>query len=131
MIDDKKSTDLGLSTAERKELRAREAQEAISDHEEAQKALQENRERLPQRTPGSRGGRGPDGRSHSRAAGRYAYQTRTIFLQDPERSPSSRPKNRRRGAQEFGQYASQPSGFRKKAPSPSFARRWVCHRPMG
>jgi hypothetical protein len=46
MIDDKKSTDLGLSTAERKELRAREAQEAMSDHEEAQKALQENRERL-------------------------------------------------------------------------------------
>ena len=46
MIDDKKSTDLGLSTAERKELRAREAQEAISDHEEAQKAFQENRERL-------------------------------------------------------------------------------------
>jgi DNA-directed RNA polymerase alpha subunit len=46
MIDDKKSTDLGLSTAERKELRAREAQEAMSDHEEAQKAFQENRERL-------------------------------------------------------------------------------------
>jgi len=46
MIDDKKSTDLGLSTAERKELRAREAQEAISDHEEAQRVFQENRERL-------------------------------------------------------------------------------------
>ena len=46
MIDDKKSTDLGLSTVERKELRAREAQEAISDHEEAQKAFQENRGRL-------------------------------------------------------------------------------------
>jgi DNA-directed RNA polymerase alpha subunit len=46
MIDDKKSTDLGLSTAERKEFRAREAHEAISDHEEAQKAFQENRERL-------------------------------------------------------------------------------------
>ena len=46
MIDDKKSTDLGLSTAERKELRAREAQEAISDHEGAQKAFHENRERL-------------------------------------------------------------------------------------
>jgi DNA-directed RNA polymerase alpha subunit len=46
MIDDKKSTDLGLSAAERKELRAREAQEAISDHEKAQKAFQENRARL-------------------------------------------------------------------------------------
>jgi len=46
MIDDKKSTDLGLSTAERKELRARETQEAIADHEEVRKAFQENRERL-------------------------------------------------------------------------------------
>ena len=46
MIDDKKSTDLGLSAAERKGLRAREAQEAISDHEDAQKAFQENRQRL-------------------------------------------------------------------------------------
>jgi DNA-directed RNA polymerase alpha subunit len=46
MIDDKKSTDPGLSAAERKGLRAREAQEAISDHEDAQKAFQENRERL-------------------------------------------------------------------------------------
>jgi DNA-directed RNA polymerase alpha subunit len=43
MIDDNKSTDLGLSTAERKEPRAREA---ISDHEQAQKPFQENRERL-------------------------------------------------------------------------------------
>jgi DNA-directed RNA polymerase alpha subunit len=46
MIDDKKSTDLGLSAAERKELRAREAQEAISDHEGARKAFHDNRERL-------------------------------------------------------------------------------------
>jgi DNA-directed RNA polymerase alpha subunit len=46
MIDHKKSTDLGLSATERKELRAREAQEAISDREGAQKAFDENRERL-------------------------------------------------------------------------------------
>jgi DNA-directed RNA polymerase alpha subunit len=46
MIDDKRSTDLGLSAAERKELRAREAQEAISDHEGARKAFHDNRERL-------------------------------------------------------------------------------------
>ena len=46
MIDHKKSTDLGLSAIERKELRAREAQEAISDREVAQKAFHENRERL-------------------------------------------------------------------------------------
>jgi DNA-directed RNA polymerase alpha subunit len=46
MSDDKKSTDPGLSAAERKTLRGHEAQEAISDHEAAQKAFHENRERL-------------------------------------------------------------------------------------
>ena len=42
----KKSTDADLSTAERKSLRVSEAQEAMSDHDDAQKAFQENRERL-------------------------------------------------------------------------------------
>jgi DNA-directed RNA polymerase alpha subunit len=46
MTGNEKSTDLGLSLTERKTLRAREAQEAISDHEDAQKAFQENRKRL-------------------------------------------------------------------------------------
>src|SRR5258707_14821371 len=46
MIDNKKSGDPGLSAAERKELREREAQEAIADLEEAQRAFHENRERL-------------------------------------------------------------------------------------
>jgi DNA-directed RNA polymerase alpha subunit len=46
MSDDKKSTDPGLSAAERKTLRGREAQEAIADHEAAQKAFHQNRERL-------------------------------------------------------------------------------------
>jgi DNA-directed RNA polymerase alpha subunit len=47
MTGNEKSTDRGLSLAERKALRAREAQEAISDHEDAQRALHGNRERLP------------------------------------------------------------------------------------
>jgi DNA-directed RNA polymerase alpha subunit len=46
MTDNKKSTDPGLSAAERKELRGHEAKEAITDHEDAQKAFHENRERL-------------------------------------------------------------------------------------
>jgi hypothetical protein len=41
-----KSTDPGLSAAERKTLRSREAEEAIAEHEGAQKAFHENRERL-------------------------------------------------------------------------------------
>jgi DNA-directed RNA polymerase alpha subunit len=46
MSGKEKSTDPGLSAAERKNLRAREAQEAIADHEDAQQAFYENRERL-------------------------------------------------------------------------------------
>jgi Bacterial RNA polymerase, alpha chain C terminal domain len=46
MPDDEKSTDPGLSAADRKALRVREAQEAIADHEEARPAFHENRERL-------------------------------------------------------------------------------------
>jgi DNA-directed RNA polymerase alpha subunit len=46
MSDNKKSTDPGLSAAERKAQRSREAQEAIADLERAQRSFQENRERL-------------------------------------------------------------------------------------
>jgi DNA-directed RNA polymerase alpha subunit len=46
MTDGKKSTDPGLSAAERKTLRGHEAEEAIADHESAQKAFHENRQRL-------------------------------------------------------------------------------------
>jgi DNA-directed RNA polymerase alpha subunit len=46
VTDDKKSNDPVLSPAERKELRGREAKEAIADHEEAQQTFQENHERL-------------------------------------------------------------------------------------
>jgi DNA-directed RNA polymerase alpha subunit len=46
MSRNEKSTDPGLSVAERKVLRGQEAQEAIADHESAQKAFNENRERL-------------------------------------------------------------------------------------
>jgi hypothetical protein len=46
MTDDEKSANPGLSVAERKTLRSREAQEAISDHEETQNALHANRECL-------------------------------------------------------------------------------------
>src|SRR5882757_3280522 len=46
MIDDKKSTDPGLSAAERETLRNREAREAIADLEEVQRAVHGNLERL-------------------------------------------------------------------------------------
>src|SRR5216683_6471466 len=46
MSENEKSTDPELSAAERKELRGREAKEAVADHEAAQQAFHENRERL-------------------------------------------------------------------------------------
>jgi DNA-directed RNA polymerase alpha subunit len=46
MIGNEKSTDPGLSVAERKELRDREAQEAIADHEQGQRGIQDNLKRL-------------------------------------------------------------------------------------
>jgi hypothetical protein len=46
MIGIRKSTDAGLTNAERKSLRESEAQEAMSDHDDAEKAFHENRERL-------------------------------------------------------------------------------------
>jgi DNA-directed RNA polymerase alpha subunit len=46
MSGKEKSTDAGLSAPKRKALRVQEAQEAIADHEEAQTAFHENRERL-------------------------------------------------------------------------------------
>jgi DNA-directed RNA polymerase alpha subunit len=46
MSEDQKSTGPHLSAAERKALRVQDAQEAIAEHEEAQRSFQENRERL-------------------------------------------------------------------------------------
>jgi DNA-directed RNA polymerase alpha subunit len=59
MSGDKKSTDPGLSAAERKTLREHEAQEAIADHESAQKAFHENRERLREERMGRAAAAGP------------------------------------------------------------------------
>ena len=42
----RKSTDAELTNAERKSLRKSEAQEAMSDHDDAEKAFHDNRERL-------------------------------------------------------------------------------------
>ena len=42
----RKSTDFGLTNAERKSLRESEANEAMSDHDDAEKTFHENRERL-------------------------------------------------------------------------------------
>jgi DNA-directed RNA polymerase alpha subunit len=59
MSDDKKSTDAGLSAAERKAQRSRDAQEAIADLKKAQRAFQENRERLREERLRREGAAGP------------------------------------------------------------------------
>jgi hypothetical protein len=59
MKGEAKSTDPGLSTTERKTLRSREAKEAIAEHENAQKAFHENRERLREDRLGREEAAGP------------------------------------------------------------------------
>ena len=59
MINGRRSTDPGLSAAERKTLRGHEAQEAIADHESAQKAFHENRQRLREERMGREAAAGP------------------------------------------------------------------------
>jgi hypothetical protein len=59
MIDDTKSTDPGLSAAERRTLRSREADEALAEHESAQKAFHKNRERLRKERLGREEAAGP------------------------------------------------------------------------
>jgi hypothetical protein len=46
MSGKEKSTDPDLSAVQRKTLRAREAQEAVADHEQSRKSFQKNRERF-------------------------------------------------------------------------------------
>jgi DNA-directed RNA polymerase alpha subunit len=46
MMGKEKSTDPGLSAAERRALRGAEAKEAMTEHEAAQQSFHENRERL-------------------------------------------------------------------------------------
>ena len=58
-IRGEKPSDAGLSAAERKTLRRREAEEAIAEHKSAQKAFQENRERLREERLGREAAAGP------------------------------------------------------------------------
>jgi DNA-directed RNA polymerase alpha subunit len=55
----RKSTDAGLTNAERKSLRESEAQEAMSDHDDAEKAFHDNRERLRAARPAREAVAGP------------------------------------------------------------------------
>ena len=57
MSGNEKTTDPGLSAAERKTLRSREAEEAIAEHESAQKAFHENRAAGPAVALGRMGGK--------------------------------------------------------------------------
>jgi hypothetical protein len=59
MIGDKKSTDPGLSAAERKTLGEHEAQEVIADHQPARKAFHKNRERRREERMGGEAAAGP------------------------------------------------------------------------
>src|SRR6266404_6032052 len=87
MSGNEKSTDPGLSAAERKTLRSREAEEAIAEHESAQKVFHENRERLPEERLGREAAVGPMPLSGPRAARRHPRRERPICYQDTEGTP--------------------------------------------
>src|SRR6266851_1193482 len=84
MIDNKKSGDPGLSAAERKELREREAQEAIADLEEAQRAFHENRERLREERLRREAAVGPMLYPGPRAFRRHTHRKRPTFHEGPD-----------------------------------------------
>jgi hypothetical protein len=97
MIDDKKSIDPGLSAAERKSLRIREAEEAIAEHESAQKAFNKKPGALAGRTSQAGGSGTVDALPGPRATGRYPHHERSILDQGPECTPRCRPEDSRRG----------------------------------
>jgi hypothetical protein len=83
ITDEEKSADPGLSAAERKALRIRQAQGAISDHEKAQKAFLANRGRL--REAAWRGKRGRGRCSIRPQSFRISASLRTILTADVRR----------------------------------------------
>jgi hypothetical protein len=108
-----KSTDQGLSAAERTNLRAREAQEAIAEHEDARQALQENRERLREERRIREAAQGPMLAPTPELPDDTPID-RVIVSTRIQNAPSSRPKNRWRSARGIGRKLDQPSGFRKR-----------------
>ena len=106
MSENEKSTDPGLSAAERKELRGHEAKEAVADHEAAQQAFHENRQRLREERL-ARGGRGADAPVLEL---RHAHRKRPIFYEDQERGNSRGMESRRRNSRGFGCNAVGPAG---------------------
>src|SRR5713226_9690921 len=98
MRDNRKSTDPGLSAAERKAQRSREAQEAIADLEKAQRAFHENRERLRKERLRREEAAGPMLYPVPRACGRHPRRERPICCQDPECTQCCGNENDWRGA---------------------------------
>jgi len=129
MSDDKKSTDPGLSAAERKDLRSREAKEALADHEEAQRALQGNLERLRE-----------ERLAREAAAGPMLYPAPEL----PDDTPienvrfSTRIRNAviAAGWKTVGKFERLPTQhfwacrISERALSPIFEKRWACRRRM-
>ena len=112
MIDDKKSTDPGLSAAERKTLRGHEAQEAIADHEAVQKAFHENRERLREERLVREATDGPMIAPAPELPDDTPIE-RVLFSTRIQNALRAAPENPRRGALNIGRDADQPPRFWK------------------
>jgi predicted ribosome quality control (RQC) complex YloA/Tae2 family protein len=101
MSENEKSTDPELSAAERKELRGREAKEAVADHEAAQQAFHENRERLREERLAREAAAGPMFYPVPELPDDTPHRKRPIFDEDPERGNSRGMENRRRNSRGF------------------------------
>jgi hypothetical protein len=112
MSDKEKSTDPGLTTAERKSLRSREAKEAIDDHEETQNALHRNMERLRTERLGREAATGPMLYPAPRDPGQHADRARQISIQDWKRALISGLEDHRRSPWGVGHHAVKPPGVR-------------------
>jgi hypothetical protein len=118
MSDDKKSTDPGLSAAERKDLRSREAKEAVADHEKAQQVFHKNRERLR-----------AERLAREQVAGPMLYPAPELpddtaldnvrFSTRIRKANNRRLENRRRGPRGLRCNAAQPPGSRPGLSRPS------------
>jgi hypothetical protein len=81
-----KRSDAGLAAGERKTLRSREAEEVIAEHESAQKAFHENRERPRAERHRLEAAAGPT-LYPARASRRHPRRERPIYHQDKENAP--------------------------------------------
>src|ERR1700730_6839520 len=102
MSENEKSTDPGLSAAARKELRGREAEEAVAHQEADQQAFHESLERLREERLAREAAGGPMLYPAPELTDGTPIENVRFFYEDQERGNSRGMENRRRNSRGFG-----------------------------